>query len=106
MKKQGGAKVDVLSIVLSPPENANTAARYIVDNKLSSPIVFDQSQVAIAYYKATPSKPGIDTPHVFVINPAGSIVKDWGEGALVPYLTGKGNLWSELQALMNGTTTK
>jgi peroxiredoxin len=106
IKKQSGGKVDVLSIVLSPPENANTAARYIVDNKMSSSIVFDQSQVAIAYYKATPAHPGIDTPHLFVINPAGLIVKDYGEGALVPYLTGKANLWSELQALMNGGTAK
>jgi peroxiredoxin len=106
MKKQGGAKVDVLSVLLSPPENANTAARYIVDNKMTSPIVFDQSQVAIAYYKATPARPGIDTPHLFVINPAGSMVKDWGEGALLPFLGGKSSLWTELQALMNGPAAK
>jgi peroxiredoxin len=105
VKKQGGAKVDVLSVLLSPPENANTAARYIVDNKLSSPLVFDQSQVAIAYYKATPTRPGIDTPHLFVINPAGNIVKDYGEEALIPYLKGNG-LWAQIQALMNGSATK
>jgi peroxiredoxin len=104
IKKQSGTKIDVLSIVLSPPENANTAARYIVDNKMSTSIVFDQSQVAIAYYKATPAHPGIDTPHLFVINPAGLIVKDYGEGALVPYLAGKSNLWNELQGMINGTT--
>jgi peroxiredoxin len=106
MKKQGGTKVEVLSILISPPENANTAARYIVDNKMTSPIVFDQSQVAIAYYKATPARPGIDTPHLFVINPAGLIVRDWGEGALAPYLAGKASLWNDVQALMNGTASK
>jgi peroxiredoxin len=106
MKKQGGSKMDAISIMLSPPENANTAARYIVDNGLTSPVVFDQSQVAIAYYKATPARPGIDTPHLFVINPAGLIVRDWGEGALVPYFAGKGSLWSDVQALMNGTASK
>jgi peroxiredoxin len=106
MKKQGGAKVDVLSVLLSPPENANTAARYIVDNKLTSPVVFDQSQVAIAYYKATPAHPGIDTPHLFVINPAGALVRDWGQGALAPYLAGKSNLWGDVQALINGTAAK
>ena len=108
IKKQGGAKMDALFIMISPPENANTAARYIVDNKLTSPILFDQSQVAIAYYKATPARPGIDTPHLFVINPAGLIVKDWGEGALAPYLDEhrRPNLSGEIQALINGTAAK
>jgi peroxiredoxin len=103
MKKQGGGKVEVLSILLSPPENANTAARYIVDNKMTSPIVFDQSQVAIGYYRATPAHPGIDTPHLFAISPGGSIAKDWSETSLAQFINGKSNLWAELQALMNGS---
>ena len=44
--------------MISPPENANTAGSYAAENKITSPIVFDQSQVAIAYFKATPTNPG------------------------------------------------
>lgn len=73
-----GGKVAVLSIVL-PPDNQTTVAKYIVENKVTSPIVFDSSQVAIAYFKATPSTPGFDTPHLFAIDPNGMIVRDWGQ---------------------------
>src|ERR1700743_3386975 len=37
----------VLNVMISPPENANTSGRFAAENKITSPIVFDQSQVAI-----------------------------------------------------------
>ncbi len=53
LDKLQSPKVAVLSVMLSPPENANTAARYTAENKLTSPIVFDQSHLP-----ARPSCPG------------------------------------------------
>ena len=103
VKKQfGTARVDVLSIVISPPENTNTVAKYTLENKLTSPIVFDQGQVAVSYFKATPTNPAFDTPHLFVINPAGSIVKDWMESdPNTPIHDGKA-LAAALETLMAG----
>ena len=62
--------VAVLSIVL-PPENMNTVSRYIAENKMTSPILFDGSQVAQSYFMLSPQRPSFDTPHLFAINPAG-----------------------------------
>ena len=102
VKAQFGAKVEVLSVVLAPPETTTTVARYLVDNKLTLPIVFDQGQTAGAYFKLTPAKSGFDTPHLFVINPSGTIVRDWAdtEGTR-EILEGKG-LVREMQSLMAG----
>ena len=68
--------------MISPPETQATVARYISENKIASPIVFDMGQVAISYFKATPARPAFDAPHVFAVDPNGAIVRDWGQGAL------------------------
>jgi peroxiredoxin len=99
LEKLQSPKVAVLSIML-PPENYNTGTRYALENKLTSPIVFDQSQVAIAYFKATPANSRIDTPHLFAINPAGMIVQDWPDSAVGTMLSGKGGVAAAIQALM------
>jgi peroxiredoxin len=74
-------KVEVLGVVL-PPDNQQTVARYIMETKITSAIVFDSSQTAIPYFKATPTTAGFDTPHLFAIDPNGMIVKDWGQAAV------------------------
>ena len=84
IKAKFGPKVGVLSIVLTPPETQATVAKYIADTKMTTPILFDSSQVAISYFKATPQNPAFDSPHVFAINPSGLIVKDWTHPATVP----------------------
>lgn len=78
---RSGGKVAVLSIVL-PPDNQQTVTRYAAETRTTSPIVFDSSQVAVAYFKATPATPGFDTPHLFAIDPNGMIVRDWGQAAV------------------------
>src|SRR5579863_4297621 len=78
-KASWGGKVDVLSVVISPPDNQNTVAKYIAEQKLTSPMVFDQGQCALSYFNATPAKPAFDTPHLFAISPAGMIVRDWAQ---------------------------
>jgi len=99
LEKLQSSKIAVLSVLL-PPENYNTGTRYAAENKITSPIVFDQSQVAIAYFKASPANPRIDTPHMFAINPAGMIVQDWPDGAVGTMLAAKGGVAGAIQALM------
>ena len=79
VKKKYGRKVGVLSIVITPPETQATVAKYIAETKITTPILFDSSQVAISYFKATPQNPTFDTPHLFAINRNGLIVKDWAQ---------------------------
>ncbi len=60
----------------------NTVNRYIAENKMTTPILFDSSQVAQSYFMATPQHPSFDTPHLFAINPQGQIVRDWSQGSV------------------------
>jgi len=91
IKQKYAGKVEILSVVISPPANQQTVAQYIAETKITSPVVFDQGQMAISYFRATPQNSKIDTPHVFAINPQGNIVKDWTQpqlelGAFLPEL--------------------
>lgn len=100
-KAKYGAKVGILSVLISPPETQATAAKYISVTKITTPVLFDSGQVAIAYFKATPQKPTFDQPHLFAINPNGLIVKDWSQAAiLAPGFT------AELDQLIAGSATK
>ena len=101
LEKLQGPKISVLTIML-PPENYTTGNRYANENKITSPILFDQSQVAIAYFKASPSNPRIDTPHLFAINPAGMIVQDWPDSAVGGLLAAKNGVANAIQGLMAG----
>lgn len=79
-KAEYGAKFAVLDVVITPPETQVTVNQYIAENKITNPIVFDQGQMALSYFKATPAKPSFDTPHLFAIDPNGNIAHDWSEG--------------------------
>lgn len=76
-KARFNGKAAVLSVVIAPPENQQTVAQYISENHISSPIVFDMGQVAVSYFKATPANPSFDTPHLFAVDPGGTIARDW-----------------------------
>ena len=82
VKAKFGSKVGILSVLISPPENQATASKYVSDTKITTPILFDSGQVAIAYFKATPQKPTFDQPHLFAINPSGLIVKEWSQAGI------------------------
>ena len=82
VKARHGSKVGILSVLISPPETQATAARYLSETKITTPILFDSGQVAIAYFKATPQKPTFDQPHLFAINPSGLIVKEWAQAGI------------------------
>lgn len=79
-----GAKVVLLSVVIAPPDNQQTVAKYVAQTGAkSATIVFDQGQMAVSYFKATPANPGFDTPHLFIIDPNGMIVKDIGQSPVL-----------------------
>jgi peroxiredoxin len=72
-----GSKVVSISIVIAPPDNQQTVAKYVAEtNSKSTTILFDQGQMAVSFFKATPQNPGFDTPHLFIVDPNGMIVQD------------------------------
>lgn len=68
--------VIVLSIVV-PPDNFEDVKKYINVFKVTSPILFDMGQVAGSYVRATPQKPAMYFPHLFLIDQKGQIRADW-----------------------------
>jgi peroxiredoxin len=77
LQAKHGAKLAVLSIANTPPETQDTIKKFVAETRTKTPILFDASMVAMAYFKATPARPAIDTGHVFAIDPSGTIVQDW-----------------------------
>lgn len=72
-------KLNVLGIVQTPQDNQDTVKKFLADTKVRIPIVFDYSLVGIAYFKATPQRPAMDMPHVFAVDPNGTIVQEWNQ---------------------------
>lgn len=79
--EQVKSKASILEIVI-PPDNLATVAKFIAGTKTTSPVLFDSGQVAASYFEITPvnQKP-FDTPHWFLIDPSGTIVRDWGQAS-------------------------
>ncbi|HSW50076.1 MAG TPA: TlpA disulfide reductase family protein [Bryobacteraceae bacterium] len=76
-KAKYGDRIAILSVV-NPPDTAETVSRYMAEVKPSTPLLFDCGQMAISYFKASPQNPSVDLPHLFIINPDGWIVDDYG----------------------------
>lgn len=83
LHKEYRGRLQVLSIVNSPPENQATVRDYQTKNNLQdSVILFDCRQVAISYFKLTPERPSFEVPHVFIIDQKGWIQEDFGYNLL------------------------
>lgn len=93
--KRYGAKVQVLTVVMAHIDNPDKITAYQKQTGITTPILIDQGQMAASYFKATPSNPGFDTPHLFIVDPAGIIVKDFG-GEVTPQ-----SLFAILDPLVN-----
>jgi peroxiredoxin len=97
VKAAKGDRIAILEVVL-PPDTTATVTKFVSENKVTVPVLFDQGQMAASYFDATPAKAEFDTPHLFIIDPNGSIVRDYGhedEIHLEP-----ANLMKELDELM------
>lgn len=76
VKAKFGDSVGILSIVV-PPDTFDDVKKYMNVFKVTSPILFDMGQVAGSYVKASPQKPAMYFPHVFLIDQKGEIRNDW-----------------------------
>lgn len=76
VKAKFGDSIGILSIVV-PPDTFDEVKKYINVFKVTSPILFDMGQVAGSYVKASPQRPAMYFPHVFLIDQKGDIRMDW-----------------------------
>lgn len=100
VKAKFGSRVAILSIV-NPPDNQAAVSRFLVENKLTTPVLFDCGQVSAVYLKVTPKNPTITIPHVFLIDQQGMIRNDFvHEESTKGILEGDG-LAAEVEKLLN-----
>lgn len=71
-----GNRIQILSIV-NPPDTQATVSQFVATYKVQTPILFDCGQVSASYFKATPQRPTISVPHVFLIDQNGIIRNDF-----------------------------
>ena len=76
VKQKYGDKVQILSVVL-PPDNQATVAKFREVNKITVPIICDMGQMTISYLNARPGQSKVDVPHLFLIDQAGIIRNDF-----------------------------
>lgn len=79
VKQKYGGKVTVISVV-TPPDMLKDVVEYARVNKLTSPLLFDCGQVTASYLKATPQKPTVHLPHLFLVDAEGMIRNDFSHG--------------------------
>jgi peroxiredoxin len=96
IKTKYGQQVAVLSVV-NPPSDINSVKKYIADNKVTAPVLFDCGQVAYSYLM----RGSINVPHVFLVDREGVIRHDIGYSeSLKDIFEGRG-LFAEFEKLVN-----
>lgn len=91
VKAKHGYKVAILSVVM-PPDNQSTVLRFIQANFVTTTVLFDCGQMAASYLKATPQKPSVEMPHLFIIDGEGMIRHDYAFEPNRELFEGKGLL--------------
>jgi peroxiredoxin len=101
VKPKFGDNIAILSIVV-PPDTFDDVKKYINVFKVSSPILFDMGQVAGSYVKASPQRPAMYFPHLFLIDQKGEIRGDWQWTApgLYPDVLSGDRLITEIEKLL------
>lgn len=107
VKPKFGDKLAVLSIVV-PPDTFDEVKKYINVFKVTNPILFDAGQVASSYVKASPDRPAMYFPHVFLIDANGQIRNDWQftSAGLYPDVVTGDRLITEIEKLLGENAPK
>jgi thiol-disulfide isomerase/thioredoxin len=97
LKQKYGDRVEVLSIVNFPQDSPQSAAMYVNQHRMKTPILFDCGSVAAAYLNSA----SFATPHVFVIDSSGRIRNDFDSGTGQALLE-LGGLSAEVEKWLGG----
>jgi peroxiredoxin len=77
VKAKYAGRIVTLTVV-NPPDSLNTVQAFVTQLKVTSPVLFDCGQMSASYLKVTPDRPQVHVPHLFIIDPQGMIVDDYG----------------------------
>ena len=100
IKAKYGSRVAIMSIV-NPPDNQAAVSKFLVENKLTTPVLFDCGQVSAVYLKVTPQNPSITIPHIFLIDQQGMIRNDFVYNEATKGILEGDGLAAEVEKLLN-----
>ncbi len=102
VEQKYGGKVQILSVVKAPEDDANTVRQYISGHKIDYPVLFDTGQMAFSYVRL----PSLEWPHVYLIDANGYIKGDWVYSLTTrDIFEGKG-LFTDIDRLLSASPAK
>lgn len=99
IKAKFGSRVAVLSVV-NPPDNQASVSKFLTDNRLTTPVLFDCGQVSAVYLRVTPQNPSITIPHLFLIDQQGMIRNDFAYSPATQAMMEGDGLAAEIEKLL------
>lgn len=105
LKAKLGPKIQVLSVVV-PPDTMDSVQRYIKEQGVTSPILFDCGQMTASYLRITPQNPKVHFPHLFLIDTEGFIRNDYGHGDMQGGAVNAKTLAAEIEQMLAGGAQK
>ena len=94
-----GNRVAVLSIAPAP-DDPITVGKFIAENGVTYPILFDCGQVVYSYVQPNPLNPGVSLPHLYIVGPDGFILRDYVFGADTEEIFRGQGLFAELDRIL------
>jgi peroxiredoxin len=102
VKTYYGGKVAVVAIT-NPPDTPGGVAKFIVEQKITYPILFDCGQVAFSYIRPDPLRPAINIPHIFLVDRDGVIRADFELGPNTQEIFAGAGLFKEIDRILGVT---
>lgn len=97
IEQKYGNRVQILSVVKAPEDNAGKVGEYISAHKIDYPILFDAGQMAFSYVRSG----NIVFPHIYLIDANGMIRSDYIYGPNTRDIFEGKALFSELDRMIN-----
>ena len=105
VQQKYAGRVQVLSIT-NPPDTTTTVGRFVQEHNITYPILFDCGQVSGSYVMATPQRPSLNIPHVFLIDQNGIIRNDFSYGIMSTAIFEGRGLFTEIDKLLGAGPAK
>jgi len=99
VKTYYGGKVAVVAIT-NPPDTPAGVAKFIAEQKITYPILFDCGQVAFSYIRPDPLRPNINIPHIFLVDRDGVIRADFELGSNTQEIFAGAGLFKEIDRIL------
>jgi peroxiredoxin len=94
-------KLAAVSIV-TRPDTLDTMTAYIKQHNITIPVLYDCFQVTASYLKLGPANSRVVFPHVFIVDPEGTIINDWVYEPANEAIFDGGGFVKEIDQLMAG----